>query len=312
MSFTYGFYNAENHDRRYNATHFSRIFDGIINDGVFMNIGKYLVVRENAGMYVTIGSGRAWFNHTWSYLDRDMVLKMEDSTMGLNRIDAVVLEVNESEEVRQNSIKTVMGTPASNPVRPTLTDTELVHQHPLAYVYIAGDTTSISQANITNCVGTSDCPFVTGILETANIDFVFAQWQSQWNNWVTEMRRIHDEDFQEWAENVMDTMNAFIEYTEQFKQLKATEYHDKLVEITDTFSSQFTQWFTELQGHVNDVETALQTYIASVEGYIDASDLASISRDILDLQHRLGDNTIRLYVDNDGILHAEYEVDDGT
>ena len=63
---------------------------------------------------------------------------------------------------------------------------------------------------------------------------------------------------------------------------------------------------------MNDVETALQDYIASVEGYIDASDLASISRDILDLQHRLGDNTIRLYVDNDGILHAEYEVDDGT
>ena len=35
MSFKYGFYNSVNGDRRYDAVDFGRIFDGVINDGVF-------------------------------------------------------------------------------------------------------------------------------------------------------------------------------------------------------------------------------------------------------------------------------------
>lgn len=37
--FTYGFYNSQDHDRVYDANDFSAIFNGIINDGVFMSVG---------------------------------------------------------------------------------------------------------------------------------------------------------------------------------------------------------------------------------------------------------------------------------
>ena len=39
MSVTSGFFNSLNGDRRYNAEQMSSIFDGIINDGIFANIG---------------------------------------------------------------------------------------------------------------------------------------------------------------------------------------------------------------------------------------------------------------------------------
>ena len=57
MALTYGFYNSINHDRRYNATQMSQLFDGIINDGVFANIGTAMVVTAGTGLTVTVGLG---------------------------------------------------------------------------------------------------------------------------------------------------------------------------------------------------------------------------------------------------------------
>lgn len=47
MSVTYGFYNSKNHDRRYDAIQMSRIFDGIIRDGVLQHYGTAMMVKES-------------------------------------------------------------------------------------------------------------------------------------------------------------------------------------------------------------------------------------------------------------------------
>ena len=108
----------------------------------------------------------------WS-LTREMIL---------NRIDAVVLEVNRSMDVRENTIKMVKGTPASIPVPPTLIKSELVNQYALAHVYVGAGVTQITAANITNKVGTDDCPFVTGILQTLNLTALLAQWDGEFHD----------------------------------------------------------------------------------------------------------------------------------
>ena len=40
MALTYGFYNSKNGDRKYDAVAMSRMFDGIIRDGVISAYGK--------------------------------------------------------------------------------------------------------------------------------------------------------------------------------------------------------------------------------------------------------------------------------
>ena len=185
MSVTYGFYNSINGDRKYNALEMSSIFDGIIVDGVYMSIGDALNVKSSGGMGITVGEGRAWFNHTWTLNDSIMPLTLESSDVLLNRIDAVVLEVNNDSAVRKNTIKIIKGSPASKPVKPSLIESELVNQHPLAYISVPKGATSISQSNITNAVGTSECPFVTGVLEGMDIDKLVAQWGAQWAEWLS-------------------------------------------------------------------------------------------------------------------------------
>lgn len=183
MSVTSGFFDSLNGDRRYSAGQFSALFDNLITDGVFANVGTAFQVTASGDNMVTVGIGRAWFNSVWLYNDALLPMVAQDPEVLLNRIDAIVIEVNHNEAVRQASIRWVYGSPSSNPVRPTLTNTDTVHQYPLVYVYRkAGDSTVI-QADITNMIGTSSCPYVTGILETQNIDKVVAQWESQFYTW---------------------------------------------------------------------------------------------------------------------------------
>lgn len=181
MTLKSGFFNSISSDRVYDATDMSSLFDGIINDGIFMSVGDAFMVTPSSEMTVSVGTGRAWFNHTWSNNPEAILLMLNAAEASFDRIDMIVLEINSSEEVRANTIKVIEGTPGSVPVPPDLISTELVHQYPLAKVYIFAGVTEILPENITYMVGGGSCPFVTGILQTINTDNLLAQWTSEFN-----------------------------------------------------------------------------------------------------------------------------------
>ena len=189
MSITYGFYNSLNGDRRYTAEQMSSIFDGIIKDGVFMSIGDQFKVSAMGDMNVTVGSGRAWFNHTWTNNDSDYYVSIPASELVLNRIDAVVLEVNSDDSVRANTIKVISGTPSATPVRPALTKTTKVKQYPLAYITVNAGATAIKQGDISSVIGTSQCPWITGILKTVDTDDLITEWQARFDELYYDMER---------------------------------------------------------------------------------------------------------------------------
>ena len=187
MALTSGFFNSKNHDRLYDATQISTLFEGLINDGVYQGVGHIFKVSASNGMNVTVDTGRAWFNNTWTRNDALIVLTVPTAEQVLKRIDAVVIEVNSLDTVRNNTIKIVKGTPASNPSKPSLTKNDDVHQYPLAYITVDPNVTVITQQKIQNAVGTSACPFVTGIIDTLDIDDLIAQWSSEFNVLFSEL-----------------------------------------------------------------------------------------------------------------------------
>jgi hypothetical protein len=161
MALTFGFYNSQNNDRTYDARQFSGLFDGIINDGIFRTLGNYFTVTAPGGMQVNVGTGRAWFNQTWTLNDAVLPLTIAASNGILDRIDSVILEVNENVGVRANSIKVLTGTAATTPVAPTLTNTSEIHQYRLANIFVAKTVSAIVAGNITNFIGTINTPFVS-------------------------------------------------------------------------------------------------------------------------------------------------------
>lgn len=183
MAFSYGFYNSLNGDRKYDSEDLSRMFDGIIYDGVIGAVGDTFAVKAGTGNTVNVSSGRAWFNHTWTYNDAPMPISCGSAAVLLDRYDAIVLEVNAASDVRKNSIKVVTGTEASNPAKPAMENTEFVHQYPLAYILRKAGSSSISQSNIENAVGTEACPICTGVLKSLNVEQMMAQWEAQFDEW---------------------------------------------------------------------------------------------------------------------------------
>lgn len=186
MAFTCGFFNSVDGDRRYNSRQISQIFDGIIIDGVFAHYGTHFKITPLNGMEINVGEGRFWFNHVWGLNDGNTVVHLDPSDISSQRKDAIVIEINESDEVRNAFIKVLKGNTSGN--KPTIVNTEDFHQYPLAYVTVPAGATAITASNIQVVVGTSECPFATGVLQNVNIDNLFDQWDAQFQEWFSDIQ----------------------------------------------------------------------------------------------------------------------------
>ena len=226
MSVSSGFFNSLNGDRKYNAAQMSAIFDGLIIDGVFASIGTAFAVKAAGGLTVNVGIGKAWFDHTWTVNDSILPMTAPEAEVLLDRIDAVVLEVNGMESIRENTIKFVKGNPSSAPSRPTLTNEGNVHQYPLCYIYRKYGTAVINQADITPMVGTESTPFVTGILQTISLDELLGKWQDE---------------------------------LDRFTDARSQEVDDWIAQE----ESNFTTWFNKMKADLQQEQNVLDQWIAS-------------------------------------------------
>lgn len=255
MSVTSGFFNSLNGDRKYNAEQMSAIFDGIINDGILANIGTAFAVSANEGLNINVGIGRAWFNSTWIYNDAILPITLDISEVLLDRIDAVVIEVDRSEAVRAASIKVVKGTPASAPQNPTMASTNYVHQYPLAYIYRTAGSSEVTQSNITNAIGTSSTPYVTGILQVQSIDNIVAQWQAQWVEWFASQTNMGEAE-----------INQILSEWDQWYQTETTQREASMDQWSASMQAEFNQWFDALQVILEpDVATNLAAQIVELQ-----------------------------------------------
>lgn len=252
MAFTYGFYNSVNHDRKYDAVQMGQIFDGIITDGIYATYLKAMVVKASSNASeVIVQPGRAWFNHTWSYNDADYPVAAPEPEVVLDRIDTLVLDINAEDASRTNSFLWVQGTPTSQiPEPPTLIHTVTHNQYPLCDVYRKAGTTQIYAADITNRVGTSDCPFVTGVLESINIDDLLAQWDDEFHTWENATKA----SFEGWMINKQSV------YTAWWDALKAQMAGDVanveawIETIHDILDEEVA---TRLQAEIDEIKTEL-------------------------------------------------------
>lgn len=255
MAFTYGFYNSVNHDRRYNALQMSQIFDGILNDGVYMSIGNRFAVRStdtknSEGInLILIDTGRAWLDHTWNYNDSELLYPILSSDLLMDRIDALVIDVHGNEAYRENQIMWVKGTASSsNPKKPTLIKEVGHNQFPIAYIKRRANAEEVLESDIENVVGTSECPFVTGILETMNIDDLIKQWKAQW-----------DEFFEQESSSIVGTSDLWKE-----------QWYEWFIEYTNQNTAQFSKW-------MEDAENRMQQFIDSLQIILNDDVAASLA-----------------------------------
>lgn len=209
MAVTSGFYNSYNHDRLYSADQFGAIFDGLISDGVYNNVGQAFNVTPGQGMHVNVGTGRGWFQHTWIFNDQILPIEIDTAPTGnLTRIDTIVIGVNKSDAVRSSSIYAVKGTPAASPQKPTLSNgTNGLYEYALAFVTVNSEATSLSSTKIQYVVGDTSKGGVPHVVCPAasaqSLSSYFSAYETELENRVTNFIASISQDIGEDAEETL-------------------------------------------------------------------------------------------------------------
>lgn len=251
MSLTYGFYNSLNGDRKYNAEQMSQLFDGIIKDGVFASIGTCLKVTAAGGLDVNVGIGRAWFNHTWTDNDSILTLTCDDAEVLLDRIDAVILDVNAEDDSRENSIKIIKGAPSSEPKKPEMVSTIRRHQHALAYITRKGGSTEITDSSIELVIGTDETPYVTGPLEVLDIDELLPKWRTELDEFVSGQEARLTQEVEDLKEELLGEASELGVWTTNYK-------------------NDFLSWYSEMKGQLS------QDAAGNIQNEIDRADIVDV------------------------------------
>ena len=197
MAVSCGFYSAlytnNGYDNIYQSGEISKLFNGLIIDGVYLSSRpndptnkQFMVSADTNDMHIKVAPGKAWFLGTFTVSDSDIQLTIASANLSYDRIDAVIIEVNNKFTgsdpgpvftERFNSIKVVTGTPASTPVKPTMVHEDGIDQYPIAYITVSKGVTAIRPYDIEYVVGT-DAPYFAWICERLSIAELYSKWKS--------------------------------------------------------------------------------------------------------------------------------------
>ena len=278
MSIKSGFYNSFNHDRKYNAEDFGRIFDGLIKDGIYMGFGDAFRVSpyDSESMKIQVGTGRAWFNHTWMVSENPTILTIDRAEIAMKRIDSIIIEVNKTTEIRNSSIVIVKGTPSANPTPPTIEHTSDIKRYVLANISIKENVTKITASDIENMIGRDSTPYVTGIIQTINIDRLVEQWNSQWD----DFKRSETEEINAWqntAKSQIDTWGRdLVNYSE-----------NKKATIDDWYNTNTREMLT----YMVNKKSELDTWVAGIKNVLNEEAIVKLTAMYNEMVKKIDDLT---------------------
>lgn len=188
MTIKSGFFNSLNHDRMYDADDMNAIFDGIITDGVFGNIGSKFTVTPGSGMSVNVGTGKARFHQIFVENDANLVMQVSQSDVLLNRIDVVAIRVDKTVNGRLGNIVIVKGSPSQNPVAPVLSSDNQIWEMPIAYINVNANASKINSSDIQYLVGRNTTPLITAPMQTVNVESYVGKMEGQFSDWFSNIK----------------------------------------------------------------------------------------------------------------------------
>lgn len=215
MGITSGFFNSISGDRTYNADQMTTYFEGLVSDGVYENIGDRFRVTTANSMAVNIGSGRALLRSRWVKNDAVLTMSIDAADVQFARYDAVVLRLDLTESGRDIDVAVIKGTPAPYPQVPNLTRTDDVYELLLAAVHVRKNANMILQSDIADMRSSSQCGWVTGLIDQVDTSDLFAQWQTAYSDYYAQSTAAFDSylaektvAFNTWFDSLTATLNV--------------------------------------------------------------------------------------------------------
>ena len=184
----------------------SRIFDDVTSDS--------MLVSPGGGMDININKGFGICHSCLKLNERVITLTATRADSSYDRIDTVVLRLNNNEEVRECEFYIVAGTPSSTPQAPALTRNASIWEIGIANILIPSNSTEITTARITDTrLDSTRCGLITSIadFDTSDLydqiqadlhDFQVNQ-EAQWDTWQQE----EEAYIQSWIDSIRNILD---------------------------------------------------------------------------------------------------------
>lgn len=209
MAIQSGFFNANVtidsqtglpvYDRAGTAEQFAHYFSRFVRNGVFMQVSTSFQVLADTGMSLTVKAGDAWINGYFAWADVDDTISIASAPTSNPRIDRIVLRLDLTQSGRAISLAVLQGTPAAEPVAPSLTRGADVYEIALADVTVRVNTTSITQADINDRrLDNNLCGVVTSLIDQVDTTTLYAQIQADLNQFQT----VSQAEFEAWVQTI--------------------------------------------------------------------------------------------------------------
>lgn len=260
MAVTGGFYNSLDGDRKYDAIQMSSIFDGIILDGIFMHhLDRFIpTVSDENPFQINIATGRGWFDHSWILNDAILPIQLDPSEVLLDRIDSIMIDINGELGVRANSIIVVKGEPSTAPTAPTPIKSVAHNQYPIANIFLRRNASGITQADVTNKVGSGETPYVVGPITIMNIEDMVMQWEDEWRQFYNNQ-----------TQSMLDTATNWRNMWQSWYVETTTDALNDQDQWQADRQKRFDDWFSSLQAELEpDVAATLAASIVELRNRV--------------------------------------------
>lgn len=303
------------YDRAITSAPLRKLYKKLFSDGVMPNPSTNMQVSAGTGMNVIVSPGFAMCNGCMKFEESQRTLAVQASSAMYDRIDTVVLRLNDNDSERICDFYIVEGTPAVSPIRPELTRTESIWELGLADLFIAKNSTEISNQRITDTrYETSRCGIVSSVSEfdaetlyqqvQADLAGFKAEEQADFIAWFEEIKNQLSEDaagnlqiqigrlpslMTEVKESLVSAINWVVEKLNAVKAMLGEKDISSIGDGTvtgaiaaqnETFSKQISELNTNLNDHTANTSnphgvTKAQLGLGNVNNTADANKIVS-------------------------------------
>lgn len=199
------------YDRAVSSETLRKILHVMLTDGVFLERSDNMQVNISEGMFVQVNSGYCVIRGAQKIFETNRTLAVQASSPDYDRIDTVVARLDLNQSVRDIDLYVVKGNPSNSPVRPELTRTSSIWEIGLADIFIAKNTSVITQHRITDTrLESARCGIVSSLLEF-DTSTLYNQVQADLNYF----RNITEEDMQNWTDETKQQMTNWCALNKQ-------------------------------------------------------------------------------------------------
>lgn len=191
MAIRCGFFNSQNGDRKYSAEEMNEPIVGLISNGVLVpnedlpgELTSPLKVVQNNGLTVKVLAGRGIFADKWFVSDSDIVFTVPTNNTLSDWKVSIIVRIDTRADHRKGTIELIRNASSPGSI-PAINTVSNVYEYRLANITIPGGATVISDINIEDTRGSSDCGFCHGLIKQLSTDEFFTQWQAMFDNWFS-------------------------------------------------------------------------------------------------------------------------------